>query len=127
MGTTDVDRGKVIYWHRELPPLDADAMAQHVLEATSARVPDTLAHRNELWDQCYADLMAQARIRLEQEVVRLGGQYARVLDEVIDTGHDGATGQAWLHGRFTYMLYGGVKEGAASAGPDSRTPSPGEE
>lgn len=105
MNTTDAMKAHVVYWHRDLPPLDAEAMAEHVVEATSARVPDTIAHRDELWDRCYADLMAQANVRLEQEAARLGGQYVRVLDEVIDTRHDGATGEAWLHGTFTYMLY----------------------
>jgi hypothetical protein len=98
-------KAHVVYWHRDLPPLDAEAMAEHVVEATSARVPDTIAHRDELWDRCYADLMAQANVRLEQEAARLGGQCVRVLDEAIDTRHDGATGEAWLHGPFTYMLY----------------------
>lgn len=49
--------------------------------------------------------MAQARTRLEQEVVRLGGHFAHVLDESIDSRHDETTGEAWLHGCFTYMLY----------------------
>ena len=105
MSTIDANDGGIIFWHRDLPPLDAEAMDEHNVEATSKRVPVTLAHRNDLWDQCYADLMAQARIRLEQEVVRLGGHYAHVLDESIDSQHDGATGESWLHGRFTYMLY----------------------
>ncbi len=94
-----------IYWHGELPPSEAEAMGEHIVEATSSRVPGTLAHRDELWDGCYEDLMAQACIRLEQEMVRLGGHYAHVLSEFIDSKHDGATGESWLHGRFTYMLY----------------------
>jgi hypothetical protein len=49
--------------------------------------------------------MAQVRIRLEQEVTRLGGNYAHVLNESVDSKHDEVTGEAWLHGRFTYMLY----------------------
>jgi hypothetical protein len=68
-------------------------------------VPGTLAHRDELWNQCYEDLMAQSGIRLKQEVTRLGGNYAHVLNEFIDSKHDGISGEAWLHGRFTYMLY----------------------
>jgi hypothetical protein len=103
--TTIETNDRIVYWHRELPPLDAEAMGEHTVEATSVRVPDTIAHRDELKDQCYADLMVQARARLEQEVTRLGGHYARVLDEAVDPRHDGATGQAWLHGRFTYRLY----------------------
>lgn len=96
---------KVVYWHRELPPLEADLVAEHTLEATSGRVAGTIAHRDELWDRCYRELMAAAGLRLTQEVARLGGDYAHVHDEAIDPRHDAATGEAWLHGRFSYMLY----------------------
>jgi hypothetical protein len=103
--TIDASYGKAVYWHRELPPFDAEAMGEHVVEATSNRVPGTLAHRDELWNQCYQDLMDQAVMRLQGEVCRLGGQYAHVLDESIDSRHDDIKGEAWLRGRFTYMLY----------------------
>jgi hypothetical protein len=93
-----------IYWHRELPPADAEIVGEHTLEAVSVRVPGTLAHRDELWDRCYHDLKAQTTARLKQEIERLGGDYAHVLDEAIDTRHDYMTGEAWLHGRFTYVL-----------------------
>jgi hypothetical protein len=96
---------EIVFWHRELPPLDADAIEEHVLEATSARVPGTRLHRDELWSQCYEDLMTKTNTRMEQEVLRLGGHYAHVLDESVDSRHDGATSESWLHGRFTYMLY----------------------
>jgi hypothetical protein len=99
------DKSETIYWHRELPPLDAEAMEEHIVEAASRRVPGTLAHRTELWDQCHKNLMTQARARLQQEVLRLGGDFAHVLDESVDSRHDDVTGEAWLHGRFTYMLY----------------------
>lgn len=96
---------KVIYWHRELPPFDAEAVAEHSIEASSRRVPGTLAHRDELWNQCYEDVMDQVRNRLEQEVARLEGNYAHILAESVDSKQDAVTGEAWLHGRFTYMLY----------------------
>ena len=96
---------KTVYWHRELPPLEAEPLGEHVVEATSGRVPGTIAHRDELWDQCEKDLMSQTQTRLVDEIARLGGRYAHVLDESIDTRHDDATGEAWLHGRFTYLLY----------------------
>jgi hypothetical protein len=35
----DATGSKVIYWHRELPPFDAEAMGEHVVEAASGRVP----------------------------------------------------------------------------------------
>jgi hypothetical protein len=63
------------------------------------------ASRDELWDLAKDDLIAQARDRLAEETARLGGRYAHVLDESIDTRHDATTDEAWLHGRFTYMLY----------------------
>jgi hypothetical protein len=96
---------KTVFWHRELPPLEAEAIGEHTVESTSERVPGTLAHRDEIWDRCYADLMAQTRARLEQEIARLGGHFAHVLEESVDTRHDDARGEAWLRGRFTYVLY----------------------
>lgn len=107
---------KVIYWHRELPPLDAEYMGEHIIEATSARVTNTLAHRDDLWDRRYGDLMARACDRLEQEVVRLGGSYAHVLDESVDSRHDDVTNERWLHGSFTYMLYRSTKPRIKSTG-----------
>ncbi|HKW03350.1 MAG TPA: hypothetical protein VJN96_26230 [Vicinamibacterales bacterium] len=94
-----------MYWHRELLPLDATLMGEHTVEANSSRVPGTIAHRDELWDRCYHELLADAERRLVQEIARLGGQYAHVHDESISTRHDEATSQAWLHGRFSYTLY----------------------
>jgi hypothetical protein len=38
-------------------------------------------------------------------VRRLGGRCARILDERIEPKFDDAHGEAWLHGRYTYMLY----------------------
>lgn len=95
----------VVYWHREMPPRDAELLGTHTVEAASDRVSGTLAHRDALWQSCYDSLMARARTRLEQEVARLGGRYAHVFDEVIDSRHDEAKGEAWLHGRFDYTLY----------------------
>jgi len=96
---------KVVYWHRELPPLGAETMGEHVLEADSPRIPSNLGHREELWERCYADLTAQAEQRLEQEVLRLGGDWAHVLNESISDKHDERTGESWLHGQFDYVLY----------------------
>jgi len=103
--TTSGSDRKCIYWHRELPPFDADILGEHTLEATSRRVQGSLAHRDEVWDVAYHDLMEKTHARLQQEIDRLGGHYAHVLDESIDSRHDDATGEAWLHGLFTYVLY----------------------
>jgi hypothetical protein len=45
--------GKLVFWHRNLPPPDAEPIGDHTIEVTSGRVPGTLAHRDELWDRCY--------------------------------------------------------------------------
>lgn len=95
----------IVYWHRELPPRDAEPIGDHTIEATSARVPGTLAHRDDLWSRCYQDLMERVRVRLEQEVARLGGDYAHILRENIAPRHDDRSGEAWLYGRFDYELY----------------------
>lgn len=96
---------KVVYWHRELPPLDAELMSEHTIDAHSHRVPGKLSNHDAQWNSCYEALMTNAEVRLIQEVARLGGDYAHVFDESIQPRHDGASGQAWLYGRFTYMLY----------------------
>ena len=96
---------QIIFWHRDLPPLDAEPIGTHTIEATSSRVPGTIAHRDELWTRCQDDLMAQTRHRLTEEIARLGGRYVHVRQESIDTRHDDAAGEAWLHGRFEYTLY----------------------
>jgi hypothetical protein len=49
--------------------------------------------------------MTHARQRIEQEVARLGGQFAHVLDEAVESKHNDITDEAWLRGVFTYMLY----------------------
>ena len=99
---TDAHAG--IYWHRELPAVDAELKGEHVLEATSGHVQSSLALRDELWDRCYDELMQNTRVRLQQEIARLGAHYAHVLDESIDGRHD-TSGDKGLHGRFTDVLY----------------------
>jgi hypothetical protein len=97
--------GQTVFWHRELPPIEAELIGEHVLEAVSTRVAGALSHGDELWDRCYQDLKTQTRARLDQEIVRLGGRYAHVLDESVTTRRDDSKGEAWLHGRFKYVLY----------------------
>lgn len=103
--TTATRDARTIFWHRELPPPDAEPLGDHTVEATSARVAGTLDARDELWDRCYRDLMARARIRLEQEIERLDGDCAHVLAERIEPRRDERSGEAWMYGCFEYELY----------------------
>lgn len=117
MTTAVGDTTKRIFWHRDLPPADAVPLGEHTIEADSGRVPGTLAHRDEIWDDCHVDLMLQTSRRLVQEIERLGGDFAHVLSESIEPRHNDAIGEAWLHGRFTYMLYSGTR-GRPEPAPD---------
>ena len=105
MDPADNGSRQIVYWHRELPPLDGEVMEEHVIEATSDRVSGSIERYGELWDRSYAGLMAHTRARIAQEVARLGGHYAHVLDEHIDSRRDDVTDESWLHGRFSYVLY----------------------
>ena len=105
MSTADDSDPKIVYWHCDLPPLDAELLAEHTVEANSSRIPGTIAHHDDMWDRCYRELMTTAERRVAQEVARLGGDFAHIHDEELDPKHDEAAGEAWLHGRFRYMLY----------------------
>jgi hypothetical protein len=54
MSTTGQET-QVIYWHGQLPPLDAEPNGEHIVEADSNRVKGDLASRGALWDQCHDD------------------------------------------------------------------------
>ena len=106
MTPTGMDpNGNTIYWHRELPPRDAEAIGDHTIEATSHRVPGTPHLRDEVWSGCCQDLMDRVRVRLEQEIARLGGDCAHVMSEHLEPRHDEKTGEMWMYGRFEYELY----------------------
>jgi hypothetical protein len=96
---------KTVYWRQEFPPLTADVFGADTIEATSGRVQGGLSHRDDAWVRCYQDLIERLRVRLEQEVMRRSGHYAHVRDEHIEARHDEANGEAWLYGRFQYVLY----------------------
>jgi hypothetical protein len=98
-------RPSTVYWHRNLPPIDAEAVGEHTIEASSSRIPGTIARRDDLWDECHRSLTAEVEARLAQEVARLGGRWAHVVDEHIDTKRDAVTNETWLHGRYAYVLY----------------------
>lgn len=96
---------KFVFWHEELPPLDGEAIQENAIEAVSDRVSGFIDRHGELWHRCYDTLMEHTELRLEQEIKRLGGHFAHVLDEHVDSKRDDATGESWLHGRFSYVLY----------------------
>src|SRR5689334_3086255 len=84
------------YWQRELPPLDAEPLGAHTVDANSVRVTGRLDRRGDLWDRCYRDLTTRVEERLRQEVRRLGGDCAHVLEEAVDSRSDARSGEVWL-------------------------------
>jgi hypothetical protein len=96
---------KFVYWHRDLPPLTAEVIGDDTLEATSGRISANPSHGDGVWERCYADLIARAQVRLEQEGGRRGGDCVHVKDEFIEPRRDEATGETWLYGRFRYVIY----------------------
>ena len=49
--------------------------------------------------------MANAEVRIADEIARLGGDYAHVRSESLGVKHDDVVGEAWLRGVFTYLMY----------------------
>lgn len=96
---------KLVYFRRELPPLQDETAGEFVVEAESPPVPNTGLGRDELWTHCYDDLMHSAVERIGQEVVRLHGSCAHVVDEQIEPKVSYERGEAWLWGMFTFVLY----------------------
>lgn len=97
---------KVIYWRRELPPLREQIEGEHEIDANSPLVHyDSGSARQLLWGACYPQLLEAAETRMVQEVARLGGSCAHVVDEVITAKVDDANAGFSLHGRFRYVMY----------------------
>ena len=71
----------VVYWHRELPPLTAEVIGEHTLEADSRRVPLAFSRGDEEWGRCYGDLMARARAASTRGTCRRETAVACTLDD----------------------------------------------
>jgi hypothetical protein len=96
---------KIVYWRRELPPLSEQLEGEHEVASSSPRVHYEWAAPDAHWSACHAELLACARERITQEVARLGGSCAHVVDEVVRARRDEATQEFWLEGTFTFLLY----------------------
>ncbi len=96
---------QIIYWRRELPPLSEQLEGEHEVTATSDRVHFSWGERDALWGRCHDSLMARARERITQEVLRLGGSCAHVTDEHVTSHRDDGAGEFWLSGMFRFTLY----------------------
>jgi hypothetical protein len=96
---------KVVYWRRELQPLSEQIEGEHEIEAESPHVHYDFGRREAMWGVCYGKLMEEAERRMVQEVQRLGGSCAHVLEEIVTARTDDAASLFWLRGRFRYVMY----------------------
>ena len=96
---------QIVCWRRELPPLSEQIEGEHEVTATSERIHASWAERDALWGRCTDSLMARARERITQEVLRLGGTCAHVVDEAVTSRRDDGAEEFWLEGRFSFVMY----------------------
>jgi hypothetical protein len=101
----DPSMSAVIYWRRELPPLSEQIEGEHEIEAESPHIHFDVGRRETMWGISYGPLMAEAERRMIQEVLRMGGSCAHVLEEVVTAKIDDASSIFWLRGRFRYVMY----------------------
>lgn len=95
----------VVFWHRDLPPLDDEPVGEHEIVARSRATPFRYADRDALWHEVYPSLMEEATRRITAEVARLGGSSAHVIDEDISSSVDNQTNEYRLTGTFRFVLY----------------------
>lgn len=96
---------KIVYWRRELPPMSEQLEGEHEITATSDRVRTTWSEREVSWARCHDSLAAHAQDRITQEVRRLGGTCAHVLEEVVTSRRDDATEEFWLVGTYRFTMF----------------------
>jgi hypothetical protein len=96
---------QVVFWHRDLPPVEAEPIVEDEIEATGPRLPSSPSGRSELWTRSADGLRASAESRIAQEVRRLGGLYAHVNDDHVEEHTDHASGETWLRGRYSFVVY----------------------
>ncbi len=96
---------KRIFWHGDLPPLEAEMLDEHWVVARSDAVKYRFDHKTELWAQCVDSLRVNLEHRLGQEIRRLGGDYAHILDERVVPKIDHESDTYCLEGRYDYVLF----------------------
>lgn len=96
---------QVVYWRQELPPLSELLEGEHEIEAESTHVHYAPGERPAMWSKCYETLQAVAETRVSQEIGRLGGSCAHIVDEQITAKTDDASAVFWLRGRYRFLMY----------------------
>ena len=110
---------QVVYWRQELPPLSELLEGEHEIEAESAHVHYDFGDRQAMWRECYGLLATVAEERVRQEISRLGGSCAHIIEEQITARTDDGSALFWLRGRFRFLMYRHPGGAAGSQPPRS--------
>lgn len=95
---------KVVYWHRDLPPVAAEPVSEDEVEASGPHHPIG-TDEQELWARSREALLATAERRIAQEVTMKGGTFAHVSDDHVEAHSDHTIGESWLRGRYSFVIY----------------------
>ena len=63
---------KRIFWHADLPPLEAELVDEYRVIARSERIEYRFDRRTELWHRCVDSLRENLEHRIGQELDRMG-------------------------------------------------------
>ena len=96
---------QVVYWRQELPPLSEMLEGEHEIETESQHVHYSVGGREAMWSACYGLLQTATEERLRQELGRLGGSCAHIVDEQVTARTDDASAMFWLRGRYRFLMY----------------------
>jgi len=96
---------KRIYWHSDLPPLEDKIAGKYQVTAESDPIPLDYRHKDELRGRSEPSLALRLEDRLGQEIDRLGGHCAHILEEHITPVIDYHNNQYRLRGTYTYVLF----------------------
>ena len=109
------DKDKLVYWHRDLPPLHDRIEGEHHITAKSDVLTYDRMHADELWGKCFPSLERTLEDRLAQEIKRQSGHCAHVVEEHIHKKINHDTQTYWLEGEYVYVLYLAPRNGDAES------------
>lgn len=95
-----------VFFHRAWPPIGARPLGEGFVEARSTPRRATHDERTAHWAAAQAELDDLARLRIEQELDRVGATYGHVFDEHVEDHVDSAADTFQLRGRYRFVTYG---------------------
>jgi hypothetical protein len=94
-----------VYFHRAWPPVDARPVGEGFVEARTTPVRSSHDERTAHWAAAQTELDALSRSRIEQELDRLGADFAHVFEEHVEDHVDPGADTFQLRGRYRFVTY----------------------